>query len=113
MSNAPGDDDKPLDPAAQRIVDKVRWLMLLSGFATFLGIAVVLGVLGYRVFKSEGSAAPAELVAMLPKGAKIVAIVPVEDRIVITIEIGGATEIRTFDLRSLRPTGRLRFANEP
>jgi hypothetical protein len=52
-------------------------------------------------------------VAMLPKGAKIVAIVPVEDRIVITLEIGGATEIRTFDLRSLRPTGRLRFANEP
>jgi hypothetical protein len=25
----------------------------------------------------------------------------------------GATEIRTFDLRSLRQTGRLRFATEP
>ena len=113
MSNPAPDDEKPLDPAAQRIVDKVRWLMLLSGFATFLGIAVVIGVVGYRFFRAEGSVAPAEIVAMLPKAAKIVSIVPATDRIVVTIEIAGATEIRTFDLKTLRPTGRLRFANEP
>lgn len=108
------EDEKPLDPAAQRIVNKVRWLMLLSGFATMLGIAVVIGVVGYRFFRSEGSTvAPAETVALLPKGARILSIVPADDRIVLTIEIGGATEIRTFDLRTLRPTGRLRFANEP
>lgn len=80
MSNASADDDKPLDPAAQRIVDKVRWLMLLSGFATFLGIAVVIGVVGYRFYRAEGSVAPSELVAMLPKGAKIVSIAPAADR---------------------------------
>jgi len=57
--------------------------------------------------------APSELVAMLPKGAKIVSIAPAEGRIVVTLDIGGATEIRTFDLKTLRPTGRLRFANEP
>jgi hypothetical protein len=113
MSNSAPDDEKPLDPAAQRIVDKVRWLMLLSGFATFLGIAVVIGVVGYRFFRAEGSVAPAEIVALLPKAAKIVSIVPAADRIVVTIEVAGATEIRTFDLRTLRPTGRLRFANEP
>src|SRR5436190_15997601 len=55
MSNPSGDDEKPLDPAAQRIVNKVRWLMLLSGFATFLGIAVVISVVGYRFFRAEGS----------------------------------------------------------
>ena len=113
MSNASADDDKPLDPAAQRIVDKVRWLMLLSGFATFLGIAVVIGVVGYRFYRAEGSVAPSEIVAMLPKGAKIVSIAPAESRVVVTLDIGGATEIRTFDLKTLRPTGRLRFANEP
>jgi dienelactone hydrolase len=37
----------------------------------------------------------------------------VEDRIAVTIDIGGAVEIRTFDARSLRPAGRLRFAIEP
>ncbi|MBZ0140838.1 MAG: hypothetical protein K8H87_13860 [Pseudorhodoplanes sp.] len=107
------DDDPPLDPAAQRIVDKVRWLMLLSGVATMLGIAVVLGVVGYRVFRSEGSLAPADAVALIPKNAKILSVAPSEDRIVVTVEVAGATEIRTFDLRTLRPTGRLRFASEP
>ena len=87
--------------------------MVLSGFATFLGIAVVIGVVGYRFFRAEGSAAPSEVVAMLPKGAKIVSVAPAQDRIVVTLEIAGATEIRTFDVKTLRPSGRLRFANEP
>ena len=112
MSNPSPDDEKALDPAAQRIVDKVRWLMLLSGLATFLGIAVVIGVVGYRFFRAEGSGVT-EIIALLPKGAKIVSIIPAEDRIVVTLDVAGATEIRTFHLRSLTPTGRLRFANEP
>ena len=112
MSNPSSDDEKALDPAAQRIVDKVRWLMLLSGFATFLGIAVVIGVVGYRFFRAEGSGVT-EIIALLPKGAKIVSIVPAADRIVVTLDVAGATEIRTFDLRTLTPAGRLRFANEP
>ena len=53
------DDEKPLDPEQQKIVARVRWLMLISGFATLLGIAVVIGVIGYRFFRSEGSVAPA------------------------------------------------------
>jgi hypothetical protein len=107
------DDEKPLDPEQQRIVAKVRWLMLVSGFATVLGIAAVIGVIGYRFFRSGGTAAPAEVTAMLPKGAKIVATAVSEDRIAITVEVGGAVEVRTFDLKTLRPTGRLRFATEP
>jgi hypothetical protein len=107
------DDDKPLSPEQQRIVDRVRWLMLLSGVATVLGIAVVIGVIGYRVYGSGGSAAPAEVTALLPKGAKVVATAVTEDRIAVTIDINGAIEVRTFDLKSLKATGRLRFATEP
>jgi hypothetical protein len=106
------DDEKPLDPEAARIVAKVRWLMLISGFATVLGIAVVIGVVGYRVFKSEGSA-QTDITALLPKGARVVSSAVTEDRIVLTLDIAGATEIRTFDIKSLRQTGRLRFAVEP
>jgi hypothetical protein len=106
-------DEKPLSPEQQRIVARVRWLMLISGVATVLGIAVVLGVIGYRVFRSDGSAAQAEVTAMLPKGARIVSTAVGEDRIAVTIETGGALEVRTFDLRTLKPTGRLRFATEP
>jgi hypothetical protein len=113
MSNPESDDDKPLSAEQQTIVAKVRWLMLLSGVATMLGIAVVIGVIGYRVFGSGGSGPLVEAVALLPKGAKIVATTVTEDRIAVTVEVAGTLEIRTFDLKTLRPTGRLRFATEP
>ena len=113
MTNPDPDDEKPLDPEQQKIVAKVRWLMLISGFATVLGIAVVIGVIGYRVYRSEGSVAPAEVTALLPKGAKIVGTAVADGRIAVTVEVGGAIEVRTFDLKTLKPTGRLRFATEP
>ena len=113
MSDPLSDDDKPLDPAAARIVAKVRWLMLVAGFTTFAGVAAILGVIGYRVFKSEGSAAQADMTALLPKGARVVSTAVAEDRIAVTVDVGGAIEIRTFDLKTLRPRGRLRFATEP
>jgi hypothetical protein len=106
-------DEKPLDPEQQKIVAKVRWLMLISGFATVLGIAVVVVVIGYRVFRTDGSAAPAEVTAMLPKGAKVIATAVADDRIAVTVEAGGTIEVRTFDLHTLKPAGRLRFATEP
>ncbi len=71
MSNPSADDEAPLDPAAARIVAKVRWLMLISGATTLVAIAAVIGVIGYRVFKAEGSA-PAEVTALLPKGARVI-----------------------------------------
>jgi hypothetical protein len=113
--NSSLDDEKPLDPAAAKVVARLRWLMLISGVTTMVAIAAVLGVIGYRVFKNEGSAtvAGADVTALLPKGARIVSTAVAEDRIAVTIDVGGATEIRTFDIKSLKPTGRLRFAAEP
>jgi hypothetical protein len=113
MSDPLADDEKPLDPAAARIVAKVRWLMLISGATTLVAVAAVLGVIGYRVFKSEGSVVQADVTALLPKGARIVSTAVAEDRIAVTVEVGGALEIRTFDLKTLKPAGRLRFATEP
>ena len=50
---------------------------------------------------------------MLPKGAKVIQTAVSEDRIVVTVELGGTVEIRTFDVKTMQPTGRLRFATEP
>jgi hypothetical protein len=117
MSNPSADDEAPLDPAAARIVAKVRWLMLIAGATTLLAVAAVIGVIGYRLMRSErsagGSGAPADVTALLPKGARIVATAVADDRIAVTLDIGGTTEIRLFDARTLRPAGRLRFATEP
>jgi hypothetical protein len=112
MGNPSSDDEPPLDPAAARMIAKVRWLMLISGITTMVAITAVIGVIGYRVFKSEGSAA-ADVTALLPKGARIIATAVAEDRIAVTVDVGGGIEIRTFDIKSLKPTGRLRFATEP
>jgi hypothetical protein len=106
-------DDEPLSPAQAQIVARVRWLMVISGVATMLGIAVVIGVIGYRVFRADGRAGPAEATALLPKGGRIVQTAVAGDRIVVTIDVGGATEIHTFDAATLHPAGRLRFAVEP
>jgi hypothetical protein len=112
MSKLSADDEAPLDPAAARMVAKVRWLMLIAGATTLLAIAAVIGVIGYRVFKAEGSAA-ADVTALLPKGARVISAAVAEDRIAVTLDVGGAIEIRTFDAKTLKPTGRLRFATEP
>jgi hypothetical protein len=106
-------DDQPLDPATAGMVAKVRWLMIISGLTTLIAIAAVLGVIGYRVFRAEGSAAAADVTATLPKGARVLAITTAGDRIVVTVELAGALEARTFDARTLAPAGRLRFVPEP
>jgi hypothetical protein len=113
MSDPFTDDDKPLDPAAARIVARVRWLMIISGVTTLVAIAAVVGVIGYRVFRSGGSVSAADVTAMLPKEARVMAIAAAGDRIVVTIELAGALEARTFDVHTLTPTGRLRFVTEP
>src|SRR5450755_4513076 len=103
VSNLQPDEEKPLDPAQARIVAKVRWLMLISGFATLLGIAVVIGVIGYRVFRSDGSVP--DVTALLPKGARIVQTAVAGDAVVLTLDVNGAVEVRSFDARTLKPLG--------
>lgn len=107
-------DETPLDAEGQRVVARIRRLMTISLALTVLAIAIVLGIIGYRVFRNEGSAAAsADVTVMLPKGARITQTAVTEDRIVLTVEVGGAVEIRAFDLKTLRPAGRLSFASQP
>ena len=87
--------------------------MLISGATTLVAVAAVIGVIGYRVLRSDGRAGPAEATELLPKGGRIVQTAVAGDRIVVTIDVGGALEIRTYDAATLRPAGRLRFAVEP
>lgn len=113
MSIPQTDNDKPLDPEAARLMSRVRWMMAISALTTLFAVIAVLGVVSYRLLRSDGSAAVADVTALLPKGARIVATAVAEDRIAVTVDVNGIIEIRTFDLRSLKQTGRLRFATEP
>jgi Family of unknown function (DUF6476) len=106
-------DEKPLDPMQARIVAKVRWLMLLSGVATVIGIAAVIGVIGYRFFRFQGSVPPIDMIAQLPKGARILQTAVASGRIAVTVDIGGTTEILLYDLKTLHAVGRLKLAPTP
>jgi len=103
------------DAMAAGMVARARWLMIISGLTTLLAIAAVVGVIGYRVFRAGGSgaAATAEGIIVLPKGVRMIASTVADDRIVVTLDIAGTTEIRTFDVKTLKETGRIRFATEP
>jgi hypothetical protein len=113
MSNPDIDEDEPLSPAQAQIVARVRRLMLISSLASMLVIAVVVTIIGYRVFRTEGRPGPIDATAQLPKGARLLSASIASDRIVVTIDVGGSLEVRTFDARTLSPEGRLRFVAEP
>ena len=100
-------------PEQAALFARARRLMLIAGLTTTLAIAAVLIAIGYRLFRSEGSVKEAEITAVLPKGARIVATSVAGERVVVTLDISGVTEIRTFDAHTLKAMGRLRFVNEP
>jgi hypothetical protein len=102
------------DAATAGLAARVRLMMLISGLTTLIAIAAVIGVIGYRIYRTGGSgAAPTEAIVILPKAARVASTAVAGDRIVVTIEVGGSTEIRTFDAKTLKETGRMRFATEP
>jgi hypothetical protein len=100
-------------PEQAALFTRVRRLMLIAGLTTALAVAAVLIAIGYRLFRSEGSAVATDTTATLPKGARIVATGVAGDRLLVTLDIGGTTEIRSFDAHSLKPVGRLKFVSEP
>ncbi len=110
MTDAPPQD---LTPEQALLAAKVRRMMLIAGLTTAIGIGAVFVAIGYRLFRSEANPVSADVTATLPRGARIVSTSVAGERILVTLDIGGATEIRAFDARTLKPAGRLRFANEP
>jgi hypothetical protein len=100
-------------PEQAALFVRVRRMMLIAGLTTALAIAAVLVAIGYRLFRSEGSTATTDSTTTLPKGARIVSTAVAGDRLVVTLDIGGATEIRTFDAHTLKPAGKLKFVSEP
>jgi hypothetical protein len=109
MSDAPTPD-----PQAAAAIARVRRLMLIASLTTVIAVGFVFVVIGYRLFHWQGSApAPADVTAALPVGAKVLSSAVGDGRIVLTVEVNGAIELRTFDLNTLKPLGRLRLETKP
>jgi len=102
-------------PEQAALIARVRRMMLIAGLTSALAVAVVLIAVGYRLYRGEGSpaAAATDIIATLPKGARIVSTAVAGERLVLTLDIAGVTEIRTFDAKTLKPAGKLKFVSEP
>ncbi len=114
------DDEKPLDPHAEKALAQVRRFMMIASATTFIAIAIVLGVIGYRVFHTEGRVQTdadantfTDVTALVPAGAMWLSTAIGSDHIVVTIEIGGVVELRTFDPDTLKAQGRLQLKPQP
>ena len=102
-------------PEQAALFARVRRMMLIASATTGVAIAAVLFAVGYRLYRSEPSVttAAADVTASLPKGARIVSTAVAGERLVVTLDVGGSVEIRTFDAKTLKPAGKLKFASEP
>jgi len=100
-------------PEQAALFARVRRMMLIAGLTTAVAVAAVLIAIGYRLFRTEGRAANTDVTAVLPKGARIVSTGTAGDRLLVTLDVGGATEIHAFDAQTLKPAGKLKFASEP
>ena len=102
-------------PEQAALFARVRRMMLIAGLTSALAVTVVLIAVGYRLYRGEGSptTAATDITATRPTGARIVATGVAGERLVVTLDIGGVTEIRTFDAKTLKPAGRLKFVSEP
>jgi hypothetical protein len=102
-------------PEQAALIARVRRMMLIAGLTSAIAVTVVLIAVGYRLYRGEGSptAAMADVTAALPKGARIVSTAVAGERLLVTLDTAGVIEIRTFDAKTLKPAGILKFLSEP
>ncbi len=104
--------DQPLTADQERVLAKFRRFSSVSMLVMVVGVAAVFGVIAYRALRDK-PVATGEITALLPKGAQIVSATVSGDIVVLVLSVGGSTEIRTYNARTLTPAGKLRFAAEP
>jgi uncharacterized membrane protein (DUF485 family) len=112
MTQPLDNEDKPLDPAQEAIVRKLKRMSLVSTLIMLGGFLVVFGVIAYRMSTGGSSgSAPAWVDATipLPAGARVLSSTASEGRLAVTIEVGGITEVRFFDLKTMESRGRVTF----
>jgi hypothetical protein len=100
---------------AGRLLARARTMMIISVLTTGLAIAAVAAVVAYRIMGAGGGGSAAGITSgtlFLPPGAKVISTAASGGRIVVTLDIGGTSEVRIFDLKTLQQTGQLRFATE-
>ncbi len=90
----------------------MRLMMVIAALTTALAVAAVVTVIGYRMF-AAGTVTAADATVTLPKGARVISATASDGRLAVLVDTGGVSELLMFDIKSLKETGRLRFATAP
>lgn len=128
MSNAIEDDqdEKPLDPAMEKVRRKMVRLLAVSIGIMFVGVMAVMGAIVYKftrpspqqavVASSQGvpSDAPVEAVAALPAGFTIVGIALDGNRIAFNGRMAdGKLRVMLYDITTSRIVADIAVINRP
>lgn len=98
------------ESATAQLVSRARLMMMVSALTTVLAIGAVVAVVGYRLMTQTGTI---DATVTLPKGARVIGSAGSGGRLGVLIQLDGATELRVYDLKTMKETGRLRFSAEP
>lgn len=104
---------EPAESETAGLVARARVMMIVSALTTVLAVAAVVTVIGYRVYSGAGTGPAAEGIVTLPKGARVVSMAASAGRLAVMVDVNGSTELRIFDLKTMKEAAHLRFANEP
>ncbi|WEK50396.1 MAG: hypothetical protein P0Y66_22620 [Candidatus Kaistia colombiensis] len=108
-SNQPGAQpggDTPLDPAVERVRQKLRRLILVSSLTVLLGFVAVLFAVIYRIgpggSKSGLTPSSAELriEQAIPAGGRVVSSSLNGDQLALTLDVGGATRVVILNINT-------------
>jgi hypothetical protein len=123
MTHPASDDDKPLDPAVERVEVRVRRLILIAGLTLGLGLFAVFAAILYRIAADDttakplapGAAVPALDAAALglPPGAKLISTAADQGRVILTYEYPGGHLLVFLDGKTLAVVRKLTLTDVP
>ncbi|HWJ74742.1 MAG TPA: hypothetical protein VNX29_16395 [Kaistia sp.] len=117
------DDDEreepPLDPAVERIRQRLKRLIVISSATLLVGLIAVLAAVIYKIGPGQDKAALAPVAGeamiggVLPGGARVLSTALDGRLLALTFEAGGAVRIVVIDLSSGKVLRRAVLADAP
>ncbi len=112
-------EEPPLDPAVERIRQRLKRLIVISSATLLVGLIAVLAAVIYKIGPGQDKAAltslagEATISGALPAGAKLLSTALDGRLLALTFESGGAVRIAIVDLSTGRVIRRALLADSP
>lgn len=111
---APSEDDKPLDPAVERVRRKLARLMLVSVGTLVIGVVAVLAAVLLRSGGGGGEVAQGDRTIRLVPGARVENATLAPNGLLVRFALpDGSTQLVVLDPATATPRLRVTFSAEP